>query len=77
MLPAHQRLGGQDLTSAHVDLGQVVQQKRSVFDHALQMKLDVVAKLAFQRHLVGEDRNLVAAGALRSQHRLVRAPEQI
>ncbi len=77
MLPAHQRLGGQDLAGAHVDLGQVVQQQRAVFDHALQMKLDVVAELAFQRHVVGEHRDLVAAGVLGGEHRLVRPAEQV
>ena len=77
MLPAHQRLGGQDLTGAHVDLGLVVQQQCATFDHALQMKLDVVAELTFQRHVVGEHRDLVAAGVLGGEHRLIRTTEKV
>ena len=77
VLPAHQRLGGQDLAGAHVDLGQVVQDQGAVLDHALQMQLDVVAELALQRHVVGEHRDLVAAGALGGEHRLVGAAEQV
>ena len=77
MLPADQRLGGQDLTGAHVDLGLVVQQQCATFDHALQMKLDVVAELTFQRHVVGEHRDLVAAGVLGGEHRLIRTTEKV
>ena len=64
VLPAHQRLGRQHLAGAHVDLGQVVQHQRAAVDDALQMKLDVVAERALHRHVIGEHRDLVAAGAL-------------
>ena len=41
------------------------------------MKLDVVAELVFQRHVVGEHRNLVAAGVLGGEHRLIRTSEKV
>ncbi len=48
VLPAHQRLGRQYLSGAHVDFGQVVQDQRTGLDDALQMQLDVVAEFAAQ-----------------------------
>ena len=77
VLPPDQRLGGEYLAGAHVDLGQVVQDQRAVLDHALQMQFDVVAELALQRHVVGEHRDLVAAGVLGGQHRLIGPAEQV
>ena len=77
VLPAHQGLGGQHLAGAHVDLRQVVQHQRAAVDDALQMKLDVVAERAPHRHVVGEHRDLVAAGALCVQHRLIGLAQQI
>ena len=77
MLPAHQRLERENLAGAHVDFGQIVQDEGAVLDRALQVQLDVVAKLALQRHVVGEHRDLVAARALGREEGLVGAAEQI
>ena len=77
VLPTHQGLGGHHLAGAHVDLRQVVQHQRAAVDDALQMKLDVVAEGAPHRHVIGEHRDLVAAGALCVQHRLIGLAKQI
>ncbi len=77
MLPADECLGGQNRTGAHVELGKVVQDERPGLDHVLQVQLDVVAKLALQQHLFGEDGYLVAACVLGVEHRLVGTAQQI
>ena len=77
MPPAHQRLGRHDGAGPQVDLGQVVQQQRFAVDVALQMQLDVVAERAFERHVIGGQRDLVAAPALGSQNGLVGTTQQI
>ncbi|KDF00348.1 hypothetical protein Y900_015705 [Mycolicibacterium aromaticivorans JS19b1 = JCM 16368] len=41
------------------------------------MQLDVVAELTSQRHLVGEDRDLVSACVLGVEHCLVGAAQQV
>ncbi len=77
MLPTDQRLGRQDLPGPHVDLGLVVQHQGTGLDYALEMKLDVVAELTRQGHVIGEHRDLVPAGFLGRVHGLIGPAQQI
>ena len=64
MAPSDECFGRDDRAGPQVDLGQIVQQQSIVVDLAAEVKFDVVAEQALQRHVITGHRDAVAARAL-------------